>query len=47
MKDCPKCDGGGGWYETVRVSGEAFDADQCWVECDWCDGTGEIEDDDE
>lgn len=47
MTDCPECDGAGGWYKTVRVLGEGFDADQAWIECECCDGSGKVEDDDE
>lgn len=45
--DCQACDGRGGWLETVRVGGEAFDADQREVDCDACDGTGLAEPDDD
>jgi len=40
MTACAICDGRGGWLETMRVSGEAIDADQRERECDACGGTG-------
>ena len=44
---CPDCEGTGGYYETVRCVGEGYDADQREVDCETCDGTGEVEADDE
>jgi hypothetical protein len=35
---CPDCLGEGGW-----VAGDSDDWDNDWVDCDTCDGTGEVE----
>ena len=40
--DCPECDGTGTVMEAVATSGEAIDADQEEVDCDYCGGSGQV-----
>lgn len=35
-KTCPNCGGQRGWWVVKGKNRE-------WVECDWCDGTGKLE----
>ena len=51
-KQCDKCDGAGGWCRCGEQPdncdcGDAERDDSKWVECDVCDGSGEVDDDED
>ena len=52
MKDCPDCGGHGGDYPIVGTGycqgegGPYYPIEGDWLDCETCDGTGEVVDDD-
>lgn len=44
VRECPKCEGAGGWWEAGGLS---FATDNFHTECNECNGSGEICEDEE